>query len=71
MHQQLKLLLQPRYFNRKEAMAYLGIKSYTTFANKVVDYVEVYETPFGERFKKFDLDKFMSGYKVSRKVAIH
>ncbi|USS87495.1 hypothetical protein M3M39_05070 [Fructilactobacillus hinvesii] len=71
MYMQLKLMLQPRYLTIKEAMFYLGIRSRTTFNNKVIDYVEVYDTPFGMRFKKSDLDNYMDQFRMSKKLENH
>lgn len=55
------------YFNCKEAMAYIGIKSKTTFAKYIAAGLPVVIVNGSKRISKSDIDAFMADHKVVNK----
>ncbi|MCC4368515.1 helix-turn-helix domain-containing protein [Limosilactobacillus reuteri] len=54
----------PGYFNYKQAMAYMNIKSKTTFGKYLANGLPTIKVGNSKRIAKSDIDKFMADHRV-------
>lgn len=57
----------PEYFNYKQAMAYMNIKSKTTFSKYLANGLPIIKVGKSKRIAKSDIDKFMAAHRVTAK----
>lgn len=58
------MVLMPEYFNYKQAMAYMNIKSKTTFGKYLTNGLPTIKVGKSKRIAKSDIDKFMAAHRV-------
>lgn len=56
--------LMPGYFNYKQAMAYMNIKSKATFGKYLANGLPTIKVGNSKRIAKSDIDKFMAEHRV-------
>lgn len=57
----------PEYFNYKQAMAYMNIKSKTTFGKYLKNGLPTILIGKSKRIAKSDIDEFMAAHRVTAK----
>lgn len=54
----------PEYFNYKQAMAYMNIRSKATFSKYLANGLPTIKVGRSKRISKSDIDKFMAAHRV-------